>query len=255
MQSEYYPGMFIVLEGGEGAGKSTAILAIKEKLLTMGFGPDDIVHVREPGGTVLAEKLRELVKSDHEGEQLCDMTELAIMMAARVQLVENVIKPAMREGKVVLGDRHMWSSIAYQGYGRQQNVSAIGALKDIMMGDFEPDVTLLLDLDPELGMARARGRGELDRIELSGMDFFRRVREGYLALANTPSTDGRGRLVVDASGNEAFVAGQLGYMLSEIFPNGRSFIRHAFAPDTKWTLDSPFSSYARYDIQYESNNE
>lgn len=172
---------FITVEGLEGAGKSTAINAILATLKESGIA--EVVNTREPGGTVLAEKMRSLVKEEHEGEKLQDMTELLLMYAARVQLVENVIKPALAEGKWVLGDRHDMSSQAYQGGGRQIDRKTMTSLKETTLGDFKPDLTLYLDLDPRVGLERARGRGELDRIEKMDISFFDRTRERYLEIA------------------------------------------------------------------------
>lgn len=172
---------FITVEGLEGAGKSTAINAILATLKESGVA--EVVNTREPGGTVLAEKMRSLVKEEHEGEKLQDMTELLLMYAARVQLVENVIKPALAEGKWVLGDRHDMSSQAYQGGGRQIDRKIMTSLKETTLGDFKPDLTLYLDLDPRVGLERARGRGELDRIEKMDISFFDRTRERYLEIA------------------------------------------------------------------------
>ncbi|MGG5573410.1 dTMP kinase [Vibrio diazotrophicus] len=174
---------FIVVEGLEGAGKSTAIQAIVETLHE--FGVDQITRTREPGGTVLAEKMRELVKQEHEGEVLQDMTELLLMYAARVQLVENVIKPALEKGSWVVGDRHDMSSQAYQGGGRQIPRQTMQSLKQTTLGDFKPDLTLYLDIDPKVGLERARGRGELDRIEKMDISFFERTRERYLEIAGS----------------------------------------------------------------------
>ncbi len=172
---------FIVVEGLEGAGKSTAIQAIVETLHA--HGVDNIARTREPGGTVLAEKMRELVKQEHEGEVLQDMTELLLMYAARVQLVENVIKPALSRGDWVVGDRHDMSSQAYQGGGRQIPQQTMQSLKQTTLGDFKPDLTLYLDIDPKIGLERARGRGELDRIEKMDISFFERSRARYLQIA------------------------------------------------------------------------
>ncbi|TFH93673.1 dTMP kinase [Vibrio ouci] len=172
---------FIVIEGLEGAGKSSAINAVLETLKQSGV--DSITNTREPGGTALAEKLRTLVKQEHEGEQLQDMTELLLMYAARVQLVENVIKPALEAGTWVVGDRHDMSSQAYQGGGRKIPAETMLALKQTTLGDFKPDLTIYLDIDPRVGLERARGRGELDRIEKMDMSFFDRTRERYLQLA------------------------------------------------------------------------
>lgn len=173
---------FIVVEGLEGAGKSTAIQAVLDTLKEAGI--ESIKNTREPGGTALAEKLRSLVKQEHEGEVLQDMTELLMMYAARVQLVENVIKPALAQGTWVVGDRHDMSSQAYQGGGRQISRDTMQSLRDTTLGEFKPDLTLYLDIDPRVGLERARGRGELDRIEKMDMSFFDRTRERYLEIAN-----------------------------------------------------------------------
>ncbi|HCM1313431.1 dTMP kinase [Vibrio parahaemolyticus] len=173
---------FIVVEGLEGAGKSTAIKTVLDTLKQAGI--ENIVNTREPGGTPLAEKMRALVKEDHEGEELKDMTELLLLYAARVQLVENVIKPALANGQWVVGDRHDLSSQAYQGGGRQIDASLMKNLRDTTLGDFKPAFTLYMDIDPCIGLERARGRGELDRIEKMDISFFERTRERYLEIAN-----------------------------------------------------------------------
>lgn len=172
---------FIVIEGLEGAGKSTAIKAVLETLEQAGI--EGIRNTREPGGTELAEKLRTLIKQEHEGETVQDMTELLLLYAARVQLVENIIKPTLASGNWVVGDRHDMSSQAYQGGGRQIDKDLMRSLKQTALGDFKPDLTLYLDLDPRVGLERARGRGELDRIEKMDISFFDRTRERYLELA------------------------------------------------------------------------
>ncbi|EGR2286200.1 dTMP kinase [Vibrio parahaemolyticus] len=173
---------FIVVEGLEGAGKSTAIKTVLDTLKQAGI--ENIVNTREPGGTPLAEKMRALVKEEHEGEELKDMTELLLLYAARVQLVENVIKPALANGQWVVGDRHDLSSQAYQGGGRQIDASLMKNLRDTTLGDFKPAFTLYMDIDPCIGLDRARGRGELDRIEKMDISFFERTRERYLEIAN-----------------------------------------------------------------------
>ncbi|HHX8290853.1 TPA: dTMP kinase [Vibrio diabolicus] len=173
---------FIVVEGLEGAGKSTAIKTVLDTLKAAGI--ENIVNTREPGGTPLAEKMRALVKEEHEGEELKDMTELLLLYAARVQLVENVIKPALASGQWVVGDRHDMSSQAYQGGGRQIDASLMKNLRDTTLGDFKPAFTLYMDIDPRVGLERARGRGELDRIEKMDISFFERTRERYLKIAH-----------------------------------------------------------------------
>lgn len=172
---------FIVIEGLEGAGKTTARDAIIATLQARGI--TDLVFTREPGGTPLAEQLRVLVKQGIEGEQVTDKAELLMLYAARVQLVETVIKPALARGAWVIGDRHDLSSQAYQGGGRGLDSTLMQTLRDTVLGDFRPDLTLYLDVTPEIGLQRARARGELDRIEQESLRFFERTRARYLALA------------------------------------------------------------------------
>ncbi|MCC3701264.1 dTMP kinase [Rouxiella badensis] len=172
---------FIVIEGLEGAGKTTARDVVVNTLREQDI--KDIQFTREPGGTPLAEKLRDLIKQGIEGEPLTDKAEVLMLYAARVQLVENVIKPALARGAWVVGDRHDLSSQAYQGGGRGIDARLMTSLRDTVLGDFRPDLTLYLDLPPAIGLQRARARGELDRIEQESLAFFERTRERYLSLA------------------------------------------------------------------------
>ncbi|PEH52677.1 dTMP kinase [Yersinia kristensenii] len=177
---------FIVIEGLEGAGKTTARDTVVATLHAQGI--NDIVFTREPGGTPLAEKLRDLIKQGIDGEVLTDKAEVLMLYAARVQLVENVIKPALARGSWVVGDRHDLSSQAYQGGGRGIDINLMTSLRDTVLGAFRPDLTLYLDLPPVVGLARARARGELDRIEQESLDFFERTRARYLELAAADSS-------------------------------------------------------------------
>jgi dTMP kinase len=192
---------FIVVEGLEGAGKTTALELIKNLLSGQGI---NFVTTREPGGTPLAEKMRDIVKSETE-ELLTPEAELLLMYASRIQLIENVIKPALNDGKWVLGDRHDMSSLAYQGGGRQIDQGLIMPIRNAVLKGFEPDLTILMDLDPKIGLARAAARGALDRIEREQIEFFERTRAVYLSLANNnPKV-----IVIDASKTLEQVQSQL----------------------------------------------
>ena len=177
-------GQFIVIEGLEGAGKSTAVAVVKRQLEDSGV---PFIQVREPGGTPLAEALRELIKQPWE-ENVAAEAELLVMYAARIQLVRNVIIPALAKGTWVIGDRHDLSSQAYQGGGRELGANLLSIIRDISLGSFRPDLTLYLDIDPTVGLARARGRGELDRIEREDLSFFQRTQARYLELAAKDSS-------------------------------------------------------------------
>lgn len=171
-------GRFITLEGGEGAGKSTVLEAVRERLASRGI---DVVVTREPGGTVLGETIRGIVL-DPSRRNLCAESELLLMFAARAQLVRELIRPALDAGQWVLSDRFTDASYAYQGAGRGQPDARIADLERWAAG-LKPDLTLLLDLPIAQGLARAGGRGQSDRIELESTDFFERVRAAYRARA------------------------------------------------------------------------
>lgn len=178
-------GKFIVIEGLEGAGKSTAVSIICEEIEQAGY---DLVTTREPGGTPMAEAIRNCVKHPWETEKVTVEAELLLMYAARAQLLQNVIQPALAAGRWVLGDRHDMSSRAYQGGGRQISHDLIEPLRTITLQGFRPDLTLYLDVTPAEGLKRARGRGELDRIEQEDLSFFTRTRERYLQMAAEDSS-------------------------------------------------------------------
>lgn len=179
-------GKFIVIEGLEGAGKTTAINTVARVLNQHHIC--DLQFTREPGGTPIAEALRDIIKNGLQHEPLTDKAELLMLYAARIQLIENVIKPALNKGNWVIGDRHDLSTQAYQGGGRQLDRHFIETLKKQVLGDFKPDLTLYLDIDPEIGLMRAKSRGELDRIEQQSLAFFKRIRQRYLELANQDAT-------------------------------------------------------------------
>lgn len=174
-------GRFIVIEGLEGAGKTTAISTVKQWLEQQGH---TVVQTREPGGTPLAEQIRTLVKSVQQ-EPVAAETELLLMYAARVQLLSTVIRPALARGDWVLADRHDMSSRAYQGGGRMLDAQLIDNIRLAVLGSTRPDFTLYLDIDPAVGLERARARGELDRIEQEQLAFFQRTRARYLQIAHS----------------------------------------------------------------------
>ena len=182
---------FITLEGGEGAGKSTSrdfiVLLLEDQNIPF-------IQTREPGGTPIGETLRDVLLSK-EGTAPSVTAELLMVFAARAQHLHEVIEPALRDGKWVLCDRFTDATYAYQGYGRGFELGQIEALETLVQRGRHPDLTILFDIDPRLGMTRARQRAELDRFEEEHMEFFDRVREGYLTRAKN---EARFR-VIDAS--------------------------------------------------------
>lgn len=191
-------GRFITFEGGEGCGKSTQIKRLEEHLRTLGV---EVLLTREPGGTRLAELVRGLLK-DEKDDPPCDRAELLLFLAARAQLVRNVINPALEAGKWVLSDRFSDSTFAYQGYGRGLDLGVLAVANDFACEGLKPDLTFLLDVPPAIAAARMRRRESetnttADRIELAGDEFHSRLREGFRELAKKNPD----RIVtVDASG-------------------------------------------------------
>lgn len=177
-------GMFITLEGGEGSGKSTQIRLLADALRTMGRS---VVTTREPGGTPEAEKIRDfLVKRD--GGNWTPMAECMLLYAARQMHVENLIKPALSEGKIVVSDRFSDSTRAYQSFGHGLPLETIEQIDHLVLGGFKPDLTFILDLPVETGLARAGKRmnadqSREDRFEKLGTSFHDRLRQGYLQIA------------------------------------------------------------------------
>lgn len=169
-------GKFITLEGGEGAGKSTVLNAVRELLAARGL---DVVVTREPGGTPAGEAIRGVLLDPALHGGIAPETELLLMFAARAQHVRETIAPALAAGRWVLSDRFTDASYAYQGGGRGQPIARIAELERWAAEALQPDLTLLLDLPVGVGLERARGRGPADRIELEAHDFFERVRAAY----------------------------------------------------------------------------
>ena len=176
-------GKFITFEGGEGCGKSTQIKLLAAALEQRGY---DVLQVREPGGTVVGEHIREILLAK-ESAALDPMAELMLYEAARAQICNEVIRPALAAGRIVLCDRFYDSTIAYQGYGRGLDVALIRQLNEAAVDGLAPDMTLMLFIDPVEGLRRAMGvtggDGEGDRIEAAGLAFHQRVHDGFARIA------------------------------------------------------------------------
>lgn len=205
-----FPGKLVSLEGGEGAGKSTAMQFLADRIAARGV---EMVRVREPGGTPAGEAIR-AVLLDPQFKGLDANAELLLMFAARAQLVSQVIKPALERGAVVLADRFTDASFAYQGGGRGIDEAFIAELERRVVG-IKPDLSLLLDVPVEAGLARVRGRGgEQDRIETEASSFFERVRGAYRERAAREPQRWR---IIDASQTVEGVQAQLGRALDGFF--------------------------------------
>lgn len=174
-------GLLITFEGPDGSGKSTQISKLKEYLSNKGF---EVVYTREPGGTEISEKIRDIVL-DNKNNSMADMCEALLYAASRAQLVSEVIKPALSTGKVVICDRFVESSIVYQGIGRRLGIDRIRSINEAATDGLTPDITFLLTIPFEEGLKRKEKQKSLDRLENSGDDFHRRVYEGYMGLADS----------------------------------------------------------------------
>jgi len=183
-------GLFIAFEGGEGCGKSTQSSLLFKKLEQQNI-PAVLTH--EPGGTVLGDELRKVLKRKR-GPSISPRAELFLVAASRVQLMAEVIHPALEEGGVVICDRFTYSTLVYQGYGRGLDVSFVETVNNIATQNLKPDLAILLDISPEQGLARKRSLR--DRFELEDLSFHRRVREGYLKMV---AAESERWLVIDAS--------------------------------------------------------
>lgn len=207
-------GLFITLEGPEGAGKSTNRDYLAERLRSAGC---EVVLTREPGGTPLAERIRELLLAPSDEPMAVD-TELLLVFAARAQHLAQVIRPALAAGRVVLCDRFTDATYAYQGGGRGLPQERIAQLEAFVQGGLRPDLTLVFDLPVEVGLARAQARGRLDRFEQEAQAFFEAVRRTYLERASL--APGRYR-VLDAGQPLAAVQAQLDGLLPELLDRAR----------------------------------
>ncbi len=202
-------GRFITVEGIEGVGKSTNVGFICEHIGAAGFG---VISTREPGGTPLAEEIRDLVLAERE-EAVAPAAELLLMFAARAVHLENLILPALERGDWVVCDRFTDATLAYQGYGRGQDIERISQVAQIVHPGLRPDLTLLLDAPLAVSRQRSRDRGVCDRFENERSAFFERVRAGYLALAEAEP----GRFaVLDASRPLQAVQREIGRHLDRV---------------------------------------
>ena len=177
-------GLFITFEGGEGCGKSTQIAALKARLEAIG---KTVVQTREPGGTALGESVRSLLQHDDAGQGMSPEAELLLFAASRAQHVRELVAPAIAQGQIVLCDRFLDSTTVYQGVARAIDSKKVDTINQFAIGDTKPDLTILIDLPPEIGLARvhARSDGQLDRMENEAIEFFQAVRQGYLDLAKS----------------------------------------------------------------------
>jgi len=196
-------GKFITFEGGEGCGKSTHIERIAARLCAQGR---TVVALREPGGTDVGEQIRHVLQYSKKSAAMVPETELLLFCASRAQLVRELIRPALDEGKIVLADRFFDSTTIYQGVGRRIDADKVAVINRFAIGDCLPDLTIVIDLDPSVGLERARGRELFDRMENQTLDFHQRVRQGYLDLARREPKRVK---VVDGGRSLAEVEGQI----------------------------------------------
>ncbi|ASD67141.1 dTMP kinase [Pseudoalteromonas piscicida] len=195
-------GFMLVCDGSNGAGKTTVIAGLEAHLKQRGI---EVVMTREPGGTEISEKIREIIL-DPSTPEMADMTELMLFGAARAQHVREKIIPALEQGKVVISDRFDAATFSFQHYARGLDLATITTINELALGGFRPDMNLILDLDPEEGLKRVKSRGEgLDRLEDEKQQFLLRAREGYLVQAKNEPTR---FTVIDASQSKAQVLEQ-----------------------------------------------
>lgn len=181
VRSQTKKGIFISFEGIEGTGKTTHARLLSEHLIEKGY---EVILTQEPGGTVIGDRIREiLLRVDHK--EMSYMTELLLYNAARAQHLSEKILPALNEEKIVITDRFTDSTVAYQGYGRGIDIQLIMSINNIATEEIKPDLTILFDLDVETGLKRNKGINKVDRLELEDMEFHERVRDGYLKIAES----------------------------------------------------------------------
>ncbi len=200
--------MFITLEGPEGSGKTSQLPILAEYLRKHGF---DVLTTREPGGTSISEQIR-TVLHNLENKEMNPRTEILLFQASRAQLVEQVIRPHLLKGGVVLSDRYADSTLAYQGYGHRVELEKLKAIVSFATGGLKPDLTILLDVDVETGLKRKELKGEWNRLDAYDLEFHQRVRQGYLLLVkNEPER----WVIIDAAHSPARVQQEMQHIIAE----------------------------------------
>lgn len=172
-------GLLITLEGPDGSGKTTQMDLLKKHFDTMGY---EYIVTREPGGTEIGEKIREIVLSN-DNTEMCSTAEALLYAASRAQLVKEIIKPAINNGKIVLCDRFVYSSLVYQGIGRNLGVEKVKYINDMALDGLKPDIIIMLSIDYEEGLRRKKSQKVLDRLENSGDEFHKKVFDGYFKIS------------------------------------------------------------------------
>lgn len=210
MQGQSFPGVFLTIEGIEGVGKSTAVRFIQGYLTQAKV---NFIATREPGGTPMAEQIRQVLLAPNSQEVMAPATELLLMFACRAQHIATLIRPNLQAGKWVVSDRFVDASYAYQGGGRHFDLSTIEMLDNWVVDGIKPNRTILLDAPPTIGLGRTKNRGAQDRIEQEKMDFFERVRAVYLARAQQDPERFR---VIDATQSLSAVQNQIKALLNEL---------------------------------------
>lgn len=187
--------MFITLEGSEGCGKTSLMPLLADDLTALGY---QVLKTREPGGTSIGDQVRAIL-ADFKNTDMLPRTEVLLFQASRAQLVEQVIRPALAHGDIVLSDRFAESTIAYQGYGHQLNIDLVRSIVEFATGGLKPDLALFLDVDVEEGLRRKDAGGDRNRLDTFDLSFYQRVRQGYLDMVNA---EPQRWVVIDANGTQ-----------------------------------------------------
>ena len=203
--------MFITLEGPEGSGKTLQLPKLADYLRQCGY---DVLTTREPGGTYISEQIR-TVLHNLENKEMNPRTEILLFQASRAQLVEQIIRPHINKGGIVVSDRYADSTLAYQGYGHQIDIESLRVLVTFATGGLKPDLTILLDVDVEVGLRRKELKGEWNRLDAYNLEFHQRVRQGYLQLVRAEPERWE---VIDASQSPIQVQNEIRRVVSERLP-------------------------------------